>query len=378
MSESYNLCIIKPNKSAFSETFIQDHINRLAGNKKVLYGGAFPVYDDKDKFLIKSKFGILSYLVQKRIFKLKNIEVRNRALQNYLINNKIDIVFAEYGMVGALVTDACKAAGVPLIIHFHGADAYQKNNISEYAELYKKAFTYASAIISVSADMVERLKELDAPANKIFNASCGIDIYAFPHLDISKSGKNFLSVGRFVEKKSPILLVKAFKIVADKYPEAKLWMVGTGPLFDQTKALIKELRLENNIILTGVLKSEEIRRLMKRMRAFVQHSVTALNGDSEGTPVTILEASSSGLPVVSTRHGGIKEAVIDGVTGFLVDEYDIKGMAEKMIALAESTQLAVQLGKAARQHMIGHYQLNDRIKLLDHIIKSNVKPATTN
>ena len=68
MSESYNLCIIKPNKSAFSETFIQEHITRLAGNKKVLYGGAFPVYDDEDKFLIRSKLSLLIYLVQKKIF----------------------------------------------------------------------------------------------------------------------------------------------------------------------------------------------------------------------------------------------------------------------------------------------------------------------
>ena len=62
----FNLCIIKPNKSAFSETFIQEHIDRLPGNKKVLYGGAFPVYDHEGKFLIRSKIGLLSYLIQKK------------------------------------------------------------------------------------------------------------------------------------------------------------------------------------------------------------------------------------------------------------------------------------------------------------------------
>jgi colanic acid/amylovoran biosynthesis glycosyltransferase len=67
-------------------------------------------------------------------------------------------------------------------------------------------------------------------------------------------------------------------------------MVGTGPLFEDTKKLISQLALDNEITLTGVLKSAEIRELMKRMRAFVQHSVTAVNGDKEGTPVTVLEA----------------------------------------------------------------------------------------
>jgi colanic acid/amylovoran biosynthesis glycosyltransferase len=372
MAAAYNLCIIKPNKSAFSETFVQEHINRLAGDKKVLYGGAFPVYDHEDKTLIQSKFGLLSYIIQKKLFKRKDIAVRTNALRDYLISHKIDVVFVEYGMVGALVTEACRLAKVPLVIHFHGADAYHSKTVNEYAGLYKKAFAYACAIISVSSDMVKRLLELGAPANKIYNASCGIDVEAFPQLDISKSGRDFLFVGRFVEKKSPVSLVKAFKLVVDKFPDAKLWMVGQGPLFDETKALIVDLQVEKSITLTGVLKSAEIKALMARMRGFVQHSVTAADGDSEGTPVTVLEASSSGLPVVSTRHSGIKEAVVDGVTGFLVDEYDITAMAEKIGILAASPELAVNLGKAGRSHMISGYQIKDRIVLLDSIIEKCV------
>src|ERR1700761_83040 len=113
--DSFNLCIIKPNKDAFSETFVQEHINRLPGNKKVLYGGSFPVYDHEGKFLIRSKLGLLSYLIQKRVFKKKDIKVRTNALVDYLAENKIDVVFVEYGTVGAMVTDACKIANVPLV-----------------------------------------------------------------------------------------------------------------------------------------------------------------------------------------------------------------------------------------------------------------------
>lgn len=372
MDKDYNLCIIKPNKSSFSETFIQEHIDRLAGHKLVLYGGAFPVYDDEDKFLIKSKWGLLSYLIQKKIFKRQNISVRTNALKNYLLNKKVDLVFAEYGMVGAMVTEACSLANVPLIIHFHGADVYYKKNIEIYADLYKKAFKYGSGFIAVSADMVEKLKELGAPAGKIFNASCGVDTNAFPLLDISNSARNFLAIGRFVEKKSPQSLVRAFKLTVEKFPNAKLWIVGQGPLFHETQKLIGELQLEKEITLTGVLKPEQIKELMKTMRCFVQHSVTAANGDSEGTPVTVLEAASSGLPVVSTRHAGIKEAVVDGVTGFLTDEYDIEGMAEGMIKIAASVELAIELGAAGRMHMIKNYDINARIKLLDSIIQDSI------
>jgi colanic acid/amylovoran biosynthesis glycosyltransferase len=375
MSGKYNLCIIKPNKSAFSETFIQAHIDGLAGNKKVLYGGVFPVYDQQGKTLIRSKLGLLSYLLQKKLFKRKRIQVRTNALKNYLLQEKIDVVLAEYGMVGASVTEACRLAQVPLIIHFHGADVYHRETIKEYAELYQEAFKYASALIAVSAEMAKTLEQMGAPADKIYNASCGVDTKAFPLLDISGSKKDFLFVGRFVEKKSPGSLVKAFKLVAEKYPDARLWMVGDGPLFNETKNLVNQLHLEDHITLTGIQTPVEIRNLMKRMRGFVQHSVTAKNGDKEGTPVTVLEASSSGLPVVSTRHAGIKEAVIDGVTGFLTDEYDISGMAGKIMDLAAAPALAVKLGRAGREHMINSYENNLRIALLDNIIQNSISSS---
>ena len=66
---------------------------------------------------------------------------------------------------------------------------------------------------------------------------------------------------------------------------------------------------------------------------FVQHSVQPSYGDAEGTPNTILEAGAAALPVVSTKHAGIPQAVLDENTGFLVDEYDSKGMTDAMVSL---------------------------------------------
>lgn len=368
----YNLCIIKPNKNAFSETFIQEHINRLAGNKKVLYGGAFPLYDDEGNFLIKSKIGILSYLIQKRILKRKNIKVRTNALVAYLKQHNINVVMAEYGTVGAMVTEACKLANVPLVIHYHGADAHHRETVAAYIDYYKKAFQYASAIIAVSYDMVEALKQLGAPAAKIIWCPCGVDTASFQQINISANGPNFLSIGRFVEKKSPASVIKAFKLVADRVPDARLTMVGNGPLYEEAKGLINELGLADKISLTGVLKSDQIRDLMQHTLCFVQHSVTAASGDMEGTPVTILEAGSSGLPIVSTLHAGIKEAVVNGVTGYLVQEHDIEKMAEKMIFLAASPDLAVQFGNAGREHIIKNYDIKHSINILNKAISDSL------
>jgi colanic acid/amylovoran biosynthesis glycosyltransferase len=370
--EQFNLCIIKPNKDSFSETFVKEHIERLPGNKKVLYGGVFPVYDHEGKYLIRSLLGLLSYLIQKKIFNRLDIKVRIRALAEYLTKQKIDVVFVEYGMVGALVTEACQIADVPLVIHYHGADVHRRETIRQYHALYQRSFNYASALIAVSGDMAKALVELGAPAGKITNASCGVDPNAFPQLDISKTGRTFLAIGRFVEKKSPVSVVKAFKLVIDQYPDATLSMVGQGPLFDQTKALIAQLHLEKSVTLFGGLKPEQVKELFAKARCFVQHSVTATDGDKEGTPVTILEAGSSGLAIVSTQHAGIKEAVINGETGYLVPEYDIEGMAGYMMRIAADVELAVSLGAKDATYIRENYDIRNRIKTITKLLKQAI------
>jgi colanic acid/amylovoran biosynthesis glycosyltransferase len=369
MTSAYNLCIIKPNKSIFSETFIEEHINRLSGRKKVIYGGAFPLYDHHHRLLIRSKIQVLSYLFQKRILGRQRISVRTKALVNYFKKESIDVVFAEYGMVGALVTDACELANIPLIIHFHGADAHHRDTVEKYREQYKRAFQYCSGIIAVSKDMIQTLMDLGAPKNKIYHIPCGVNTEHFLALDTLSESADFLAIGRFVEKKSPISVVHSFEKVLLTLPESKLWMVGSGPLFTTVQKYVKEKGLGGKIFLTGVLNQDQIKSLMRKVRCFVQHSVTASSGDMEGSPVTIIEASASGLPVVSTRHAGIKEAVIEGVTGFLVDEYDIDGMADKMIEVVSSPERALSMGKAGRLHILKNYAVEDQVRKIDQIIQ---------
>lgn len=363
----YNLCIIKPNKDAYSETFIAQHILHLSGNKTVLYGGNFPLFKQDGTWLIESKLARLQYLIQKRILKHQEITVRTHSLVNYLQKQSIDVVLAEYGMVGAMVSDACRLAKVPLVIHFHGADAHHRPTIEAYN--YPKAFSYASAIVGVSKDMVEQLAKIGAPTEKLFLNPYGIDTKQFSALNISNSSAHFLAIGRFVEKKSPSSLIKAFQLVIKKIPQARLWMVGNGSLLQQSQQLAKQLGLANQITFTGVLSSEQIVQLMKGMRCFVQHSVTAADGDMEGTPLAILEASARGLPIVSTFHAGIKQAVIDGQTGFLVDEYNIEEMAKRMIDIGSSSDLATQMGINGRAHILENYQINKQMAKLDQIIQ---------
>ena len=105
--------------------------------------------------------------------------------------------------------------------------------------------------------------------------------------------------------------------------------------------------LTDSVTLHGALPNDQVRRLMQTADVFLQHSVTdPQTGDEEGLPVAILEAMAEGLPVIATRHAGIPESVLDGVTGFLVDEGDTAAMANRLLDLDGDLMLRNSLGAA--------------------------------
>jgi glycosyltransferase involved in cell wall biosynthesis len=96
--------------------------------------------------------------------------------------------------------------------------------------------------------------------------------------------------------------------------------------------------------------------------AFVQHSVTAWDGNMEGLPLAIIEAQMSGKPVISTVHAGIPDIVAHGETGFLVAEKDVKGMAEYMSKMATDSELVSQMGTRARERALERFTLQQHIQ----------------
>src|SRR5690606_14972407 len=121
------------------------------------------------------------------------------------------------------------------------------------------------------------------------------------------------------------------------------------------------LKIDHAVTFLGNLGHDSVCAEMKNARALVQHSIRATNGDSEGTPNAIMEAGASGLPVVSTRHAGIPDVVIEGTTGFLVDERDTDAMAVHMLTLAQNPNLAAKMGQAARLRIIDGFSMQRSI-----------------
>jgi colanic acid/amylovoran biosynthesis glycosyltransferase len=117
--------------------------------------------------------------------------------------------------------------------------------------------------------------------------------------------------------------------------------------------------------------------MMRQVRAFVQHSLVAADGDSEGSPVAVMEAQLSGLPVVATRHAGIPEVVIDGRSGLLVAEGDEQGMAAAMGRLLRDPQLAADLGDCGRLRVAAGFTVDHHLQQLADFVEHMIRRSAT-
>jgi colanic acid/amylovoran biosynthesis glycosyltransferase len=272
---------------------------------------------------------------------------------DFLKAHGVQTVLAEYGPVGVKVQQAAAAAGARLFVHFHGYDATREVHRTGVIDSYRKLFVQADGVFVPSRYIGARLAALGCPESKLTVAPCGVDPDRFA--PSARLPGRLLSVGRLVEKKSPITTLRAFRIARAACPELHLDMVGDGPLFDAATRFVAEAGLEQSVTLHGAQPHDRVRALMAQAQTFLQHSVVATSGDCEGLPVAILEAMSAGLPVIATWHSGIPEAVTHGRHGLLVAEYDVEGMAEAIITLTRDPDLGARMGSEGRARVLSQF-----------------------
>gem|GEM_PF-414071 len=366
------IAIVVPSADQYSETFIAEHVGRLQGVVRVFVAGNLPRRLSTGEQLMRTSMAgrgldlLLAGLVGKDLQWLLQ-----RRIAGQLRRDGIQVVLAEYGNTGQAMIESCRQAKVPMAVHFFGFDAHRTDLIQEMGG-YRRLFDQAAALVVVSRHMEQHLLSLGAPAAKLHYNSCGIDLDKFAAGDPAQAAPHFVGVGRFVNKKAPHLTLAAFRLALEKHPAARLTLVGDGPLWESCGQLVKALGLQHQVDLPGVLKPAVIATLQRGARAFVQHSVRAANGDSEGTPVAVLEAMASGLPVIATRHAGIMDVVAHEERGLLCDEFDVRTMADHIVRLIDDPALASRMGRAGRAYVEKDHRVQDRIATLQDILTGAV------
>ena len=361
------VAILTPKSSDKVETFIKNHIDYLPFEKVIIYGGNKPYLLEGEKENILSKrFFVLKNKIRK-VLKLNLQDYRDYSLRKILKNKKIDLVFAEYLVTAAETLEVIKSLDIPLVTIALGYDISIYNILEKYKVKYVSLCEYASSIIVVSKHMSINLKSFNCPEFKIHYSPASPEKSFFevqPHFQ----NKQLIAVGRFVEKKAPLVLINVFNLVCKSVPDANLIMAGDGPLLDRAKELAKYLNLKNKIFFPGRISQETQKQYLEDSFVFVQHSLLAPNGDSEGTPVAILEASAASLPIVSTYHAGIPNVVLHEHTGLLSKENDIETMAKNIIGILKSKDKAVIYGKNGKEFIQNNFSLEKHISDITNII----------
>ncbi|WP_309400656.1 glycosyltransferase family 4 protein [Cerasicoccus maritimus] len=367
------LCIIGFDDNKVIKDFIRLHVENLSG-EKVFLNNYYPYYKEGGRLIgrfyslapIRQKLSkLLPYFLFHRLVERTRFSPAGvkDALGGYTEKHQVDVILAEFGNTGANVAPIAKELNIPLVVHFHGHDAHRKPMLTdELLAKYRFMFEYASSVLGVSKHMINTLQELGCPENKLIYNPYGPRKSFY---DIQPQyGPTLLSVGRFTDIKANHLVVMAFKEALKSVPNAHLLMIGDGELLETCKTLAQVWGIDDRVTFTGAIPHQEIAEHFVHSCCFVQHSVTPSYGDAEGTPNTILEAAAAALPVISTRHAGIKDVVVENETGFLVDELDVQGMAQHMVHLLQNPERCREMGQTARKHIQNNYSSEMHIERL--------------
>lgn len=373
MSEPVTCVVVNKDEPALapSESFLHAHIDRLPGRVISLIGPPCARYRDKGQGapLLSQGFAGRALRRLPRTLGIATVTSQDeRSVAHYLRRTGAEVVLAEYGPTAISVIGAVRRAGIPLVTHFHGWDAYVLAANPANGTAYQKVFRHSAAIIAVSRHMQDHLRRLGAPADRVIWNPCGPDVDTIPCATPRANPPHYISVGRPAPKKGLMVLLIAFSKVLEHEPAARLELVGVS---DEglPADLARALGISEAVRFHGFKSHAEVLRLMASARCYVQPSVTAPCGDMEGTPVALLEAMAAGLPIVATRHGGIEDVLAMTTAGILVDEHDAAATADAMLEYGRNPDRANDDGAAGRGIVRDHWAMQLRLNRLWEIVQ---------
>jgi len=355
---SYPLAVFVPAIGVRSESFIRRHLHDLLPSGTIAiaaakangeYGGHWEANCPALVLegLGRTWEGGARFLARK--IGMPAADMAGRAVARFLKKHQVQVILGEYLDRALPWLPLAQDLGIRFFGHAHGYDVSRSLREAKWQEEYLH-YNRSHGVIVRSERHFQRLATLGIVESKLHLVHGGVDVPAQPAERGPHKGVRCLAVGRMVAKKAPILTLDAFRRAAEVHPDLRLDYVGAGELLPAVKQFVSALHLSDRVTLHVGVSDEMVQRLMAEADIFLQHSITDPDtGDEEGLPAAITEAMAQSLPVVATRHAGIPEAVLEGSTGYLVDEGNSVAMGERIIELAGDEALRRSMGIAGWQ-----------------------------
>lgn len=269
----------------------------------------------------------------------------------------------------------------PLFITLHGSDMYMACHNVVWRSMATWVLRRAQGVTACSQSLADAAIQIGAPPERVHIVPYGADPVRFnpkvsstelrQRLGLALDALIILAAGRLVGKKGLDQLVRAMPRVLATVPRARLIVLGEGPQRALLERLRDELDLNDQVSLPGTVPWATVAEYLAASDVFVMPSVRDVTGNLDGLPNVILEAMAAGRPVVATRVAGIPLAVLDNVTGILVDEADPEQLSRALIRLLVSSEARTALGLAGRARIETELNWMELAKRFDQIYQAS-------
>lgn len=270
---------------------------------------------------------------------------------------ELDILHSHFGEMGVFAAKMKKAGlldKAKVVVSFHGHDIFPYRR-----EIYKKEYKifkdYADALL-VNSFYSESLLQEIFPFSQVRIIPVGLSLDYFKPESQLNTKVRLVFLGRLVYLKGGLLMVEVFHRLSQKNPQLELVMIGEGEKRKEIENKINEYSLTDSVFLRGGLSQDQVINEFKSSSIYVYPGLFDpffKAGDTQG--LVVQEAQAMELPVVCSDIGGIKYGMVNGETGFLVDEGDIDGFVDKIQLLIDQPELRLKMGKAGRDFVKKHF-----------------------
>jgi colanic acid/amylovoran biosynthesis glycosyltransferase len=293
-----------------------------------------------------------------------------RELLSVLSETRARLLHIYFGHIAVHLLPLIRAWKNPSIVSFHGADVMVDMNKPAYREATLQMLDAVTLILVRSESLRRAVTDLGCDPEKIEIQRTGIPLQEFPFREraVPKNDEwRFMQAGRLIEKKGLPVTLRAFSTFLKQHPNARLTIAGEGPLLPELQKFARELGVTDRVSFKGFISQEKLREIYYRSQIFLHPSQTGQDGNQEGIPNSMLEAMATGLPVFATEHGGIPEAIDNGVSGVLVPERDDEALARALLNAAQDPGLLWRIGHEGSSAVRKNFDLCTQAQRLEEI-----------
>jgi glycosyltransferase involved in cell wall biosynthesis len=297
-----------------------------------------------------------------------------RVFSELLRDYRPELLYIHFGWTAVRVAKVLLRGCVPYILVLHGSDVNQAvaHPRSRYARWLRLCFDGAERCLFVSEHLRQKGVALGCPETKATVHYLGVPVPERVPALASHHPPRATCIARFIDCKGHDLLLHAFARVLTAGPDVTLRLIGEGPLRAPTEALARKLGLDGRVTFQGGIPNEKVYDELCNTDLYVQPSRRLSSGE-EGLGLAVQEAMAAGVPVVATRTGGIPESVAHGVTGLLVEDGDVDGLAEAMRVLVLDSALRRKMGDAGRQRVAEVFNVQTQNAKLVEMLRGFLK-----